>query len=78
MKDHSTSRLADRDKKILQHRRECVSRSIEFRASNGNDAVPADRLAGFIRLIEPVAHLLRFLSLQSVRADRCAHPCLRS
>ncbi len=78
MKDHSTSRSIGRVNDELSHRREFVSHSTGFRAPNGSHAVPVDRHARFVRLVEPYAHLLRSLFLKSVRTDRCVLPCPRS
>lgn len=78
MKDHSTSRIASRVKDILRLCREFISRSTGFHASNGRRAVPVDRPARFIRLVEPYARLSCSVSPIPVRTDSGGPPCFRA
>jgi len=78
MKDHSTSRFANRVKDTLQYCREFISRSTGFHASDGSRAVQVDLIARFIRPVVPYAPLSLSASLIPVRTDRGVHPRPRS
>ncbi|MBN3783317.1 MULTISPECIES: hypothetical protein [Burkholderia] len=78
MKDHSTSRFANRIKKTLQLIREFISRSNGFHASNGSRAVQVDLIARMIRPVAPYTPLSLTASLIPVRTDRGVHPRSRS